>query len=483
MLFRSVARQNKNKINSALSKYWRVIQNTAGIENIALYSNNIVRTGRWGNAENGAINSNYVENINAIKAAVKTEQPVYYFECTSVCSLYLAYPVLIEGIVNGALVTTLRLSDVMLALSHATNTEIGIVVPTTSDHSLGKIVLKKWGYRVTSLTNSDRVSDLLLTMQAKNENIDSGGKSINYRVDESYVYRVDLIQLDDEIASPKLMVMSNVANKIQLIKDKVYYIVAVGLSGLVVSQLFVMLILWKPLKRISKAAMALPLLAHGRHNEVRDISLSGLGRNICRDETDVLDETTIELSYKLKRLHDNLESKNKELYIGIKNLEKQKDFISQLLNNAQMVVITMDSDLKVLSINKFGENITCMSANMFVGGLFTDNFPARSDFDSMMLELVEGKSDVVKNETVISLEDGVSKSIDWVHSLLPEMDGNDACILSVGSDVTSRKEVEKKLSWMADHDHLTGLFNRRRFNQELESVLTDAMRYQRKGAL
>ncbi|UJA19710.1 EAL domain-containing protein [Thermoleophilia bacterium SCSIO 60948] len=50
-------------------------------------------------------------------------------------------------------------------------------------------------------------------------------------------------------------------------------------------------------------------------------------------------------------------------------------------------------------------------------------------------------------------------------------------------DVTERKQFEGQLQYMADHDPLTGLYNRRRFEQELERQIAEAARYDTSGAV
>jgi diguanylate cyclase (GGDEF)-like protein/PAS domain S-box-containing protein len=50
-------------------------------------------------------------------------------------------------------------------------------------------------------------------------------------------------------------------------------------------------------------------------------------------------------------------------------------------------------------------------------------------------------------------------------------------------DVTERKRFEDQLRYFADHDSLTGLMNRRRFREELESLLALQRRYGGEGAL
>ena len=64
------------------------------------------------------------------------------------------------------------------------------------------------------------------------------------------------------------------------------------------------------------------------------------------------------------------------------------------------------------------------------------------------------------------------------------MPGDDGAImLSVGIDVTDRKEAVDKLEWIADHDPLTHLYNRRCFQKELENIIDIAKQYDRSGAL
>ncbi len=61
--------------------------------------------------------------------------------------------------------------------------------------------------------------------------------------------------------------------------------------------------------------------------------------------------------------------------------------------------------------------------------------------------------------------------------------GRTVLIRGTHQDMTERKQMETRLQYQADHDALTGLFNRRRFNEELEGVLQRSARYGRPGAL
>jgi diguanylate cyclase (GGDEF)-like protein len=50
-------------------------------------------------------------------------------------------------------------------------------------------------------------------------------------------------------------------------------------------------------------------------------------------------------------------------------------------------------------------------------------------------------------------------------------------------DISERKRFESRLRELADHDPLTGLFNRHRFESELDRVIAEANRYGRESAL
>jgi diguanylate cyclase (GGDEF)-like protein len=78
---------------------------------------------------------------------------------------------------------------------------------------------------------------------------------------------------------------------------------------------------------------------------------------------------------------------------------------------------------------------------------------------------------------------GELRRISWSSTALTGPDGAVTHIVGTGIDVTEPRRLEERLRHLADHDDLTGLINRRRFQEELERHLAQSRRYGMTGAL
>jgi diguanylate cyclase (GGDEF)-like protein/PAS domain S-box-containing protein len=109
--------------------------------------------------------------------------------------------------------------------------------------------------------------------------------------------------------------------------------------------------------------------------------------------------------------------------------------------------------------------------------------------EAALAALAAGESPV-RTEFHWRTRDGELRLIEWSNNALTEPDGSVTHVVGTGIDVTETREwdaervaTEERLRHIADHDGLTGLYNRRRFEQELDRHIVHGRRYGMDGAL
>jgi diguanylate cyclase (GGDEF)-like protein/PAS domain S-box-containing protein len=88
-----------------------------------------------------------------------------------------------------------------------------------------------------------------------------------------------------------------------------------------------------------------------------------------------------------------------------------------------------------------------------------------------MEDLLRGADAVHRGEYRVERPDGVCVWLDMTASLVRDVDERPLYRLVQVLDVTERKTAEERLRFLADHDPLSGIYNRRRFEAELQREL------------
>ena len=97
-------------------------------------------------------------------------------------------------------------------------------------------------------------------------------------------------------------------------------------------------------------------------------------------------------------------------------------------------------------------------------------------------EVLSGNTPIRVSDEVFWRADGTSFPVDYTAAPIRQ-DGQAIGVVVVFDDVTAQRTAEKRLRYQADHDALSGLFNRRRFVEEVEKELRHARRYRSSGCL
>jgi diguanylate cyclase (GGDEF)-like protein/PAS domain S-box-containing protein len=105
------------------------------------------------------------------------------------------------------------------------------------------------------------------------------------------------------------------------------------------------------------------------------------------------------------------------------------------------------------------------------------------DNNAAVEQLISGALSVYRTEKRYIHADGHLVPIEISSTLVRDCDGAPLNFLTQIQDITERKLFEGRLQHLADHDSLTGLFNRRRFEEELARELALAERHGNSAAL
>ena len=97
--------------------------------------------------------------------------------------------------------------------------------------------------------------------------------------------------------------------------------------------------------------------------------------------------------------------------------------------------------------------------------------------------LLAGQSTRYRAERRLLHADGRPVPVDLSVAVIRDAAGHPHHFLTQVHDITERKRFEGQLQYLVDHDALTGMFNRRRFEQELRRELARSLRYRNEGAV
>jgi diguanylate cyclase (GGDEF)-like protein/PAS domain S-box-containing protein len=164
--------------------------------------------------------------------------------------------------------------------------------------------------------------------------------------------------------------------------------------------------------------------------------------------------------------------------------EAQERF-RRAFEDAPIGMAVADLDGRFLEVNQALCAITGYALDELPGKTFstiTHPDDLAADFE-VMRALVAGELSSSVDEKRYLRPDGTTVWVARSVTLVRDADGEPLHFLDQIQDVTERRSFERELRYLADHDPLTGLFNRRRFEQELDRHVAEVARYGPRGAL
>lgn len=169
----------------------------------------------------------------------------------------------------------------------------------------------------------------------------------------------------------------------------------------------------------------------------------------------------------------------KEYYLTHSNEERSR--LEALLNVMKIGVLFVDGNQRVVYINHACREIWGLPRDENLAGLRYSSMidrtaPLRQDDVGYRRHLEEVQAgEEVSGAYEIALHD--DRIITDISALVPgEKPGRFIGRVWIYEDVTRQKQLESQLIQLAERDPLTGLYNRRRFHEEIDRILAEASR-------
>ena len=154
-----------------------------------------------------------------------------------------------------------------------------------------------------------------------------------------------------------------------------------------------------------------------------------------------------------------------------------------LVENMPDAVFTVGADGAFTFGNPEAERLTGIPRDQLVGVPY-EAVLSKESVRRVAERLASAPSATARPVSVVFVDlEGRSFPVELSISPAQDGEGNTAATTWIARDVTERREFEDRLLYLASHDHLTGLFNRRRFEEELSQRLGETKRRGDSGAL
>lgn len=454
-----------------LNKNWHQWQMSWGLENIALFDNNGNLVNYWG--------EDFKLDKERLLSVINQETPNMDIICPNLCYQNVIIPVLDKAGQTGALSVTRSLVDIIIEHWTTTKTDLGVLVVDETQI--------RWPFKLSAMSNASRNQSIFKQI-IKDHDFEGLFENIRIISKNGRNYEVTIfpVRKTNKKIPPYFLLIEDVTEAQKKLNSEYQKLWWYGGISLIVSLGLVLWLLHFSLSRITRLSSALPLLAQHRYNQFRSLLKPAASFLFGYDELDRLNSTALELTDQLELLENEVQTNTQLLTKKSHELASERDFINQLVETAPIIIITQNHVGSIISVNETGVKEFELTQQQLTGRKFDDFLPESENEHINKLERLRSGSSTgnFQIDGLIITPSGNNSHISWLHSLMkPKSVNNETLILTIGIDVSERKIAEEQTHWMATHDQLTGLSNRRFFQEEFNHMLSVAERYGEKIAL
>ena len=175
-----------------------------------------------------------------------------------------------------------------------------------------------------------------------------------------------------------------------------------------------------------------------------------------------------------------IETLQRELEERTSQLQQEKELAQITLQSIGDAVITTDAMGIIVNFNSMAQKLTGWSVREAVGQLLSDVFElvnehTREPVANPVEEVLrENKVVELVSDTVLIARDSTEYAIEDSAAPIRDRQGKLMGAVIVFRDVSKSRHLSNQLSWQANHDALTGLYNRREFEKRVVEAISSA---------
>ncbi|SER70374.1 EAL domain-containing protein [Psychrobacillus sp. OK032] len=167
-----------------------------------------------------------------------------------------------------------------------------------------------------------------------------------------------------------------------------------------------------------------------------------------------------------------------------KKLSEQKNFLFQVIDLNPNYIYALDENGRYTLVNESYAQLMGMKIQDMIG---KTDYDIQQDTSVVKQNVNQEKVIRKTTEKLFMKEEAVtaeSGDVIWLETVKIPININDSsALLAVSMDITERKQYEDEIKFQANHDILTGLPNRRMFNEDLTNFLEKAKIEDSKNAI
>ncbi len=181
-------------------------------------------------------------------------------------------------------------------------------------------------------------------------------------------------------------------------------------------------------------------------------------------------------------LEDLVQQRTVDCDLASEQFRQERDFTDNLLQTAQTIVLLLDPEGRILRVNRYFEELTGYRMAELKGRDWFSTFVPEVDRERIRDVFLKAVGDIQTkgNINAILTKDGRLRGIEWYDKTLRDAEGRIIGLLSIGQDVTERKqaeearlELERKVHQAQKRESLTTMAGAiaHHFNNQLTTVL------------